>query len=442
MNQSILVSIQHSVNQIDELTQLQKNKAINLCNSAFNLYRIKGILYSDYIPLSRNYCISFLQSRDYHVKRILVENFIVETDNSYNVANHVAKGYRFNPKFFTELNISSTETTFTYSISNKKSTISPLCSPRQDPYQFNSSNPNFLQNHFKTLLERLTFTCDIDRQIRNLSEIQAQKLTINENITDQFVYLTLNKKEYRYSLKNALKLATETGCDLIQFKDKFYLDDSTSFIENKSRQLNISYCQTVFNIKNKLFYCNRNDTNNRLDYNLTGLKKELFEYMLFDGEKLVELDIANAQFAIAAHLNATIDANFVENAKRGSLYALTESELNLSKGTGKELMFRVAFDKVRSNREFTQIRNLYPKYMSWADGYKKKHGYKMFANLLQNKEAEIMIDELLMYLISKGYEVFTIHDALRVKQSQAAEIKTVMEEYFERIGFKCHVRER
>ena len=167
-----------------------------------------------------------------------------------------------------------------------------------------------------------------------------------------------------------------------------------------------------------------------------------FENTLFDGEKLVELDIANAQFAIAAHLNTTIDANFIENAQRGSLYALTESELNLSKGTGKELMFRVAFDKVKSNTEFTQIRNLFPKYMSWADGYKKEHGYKMFANLLQKKEAAIMIDGLLMDLISKGYEVFTIHDALRVKQSQAADIKTLMEEYFERICFTCDIRER
>jgi len=51
-----------------------------------------------------------------------------------------------------------------------------------------------------------------------------------------------------------------------------------------------------------------------------------------------------------------------------------------------------------------------------------------------------MIDGLLITLIRKGYDVFTIHDALRVKQSQVAEIKSLVNEYFDSIGFKCHVR--
>ena len=450
MNQSILVSIQQSVNQINKLTPLQKQKAINLFGSIFNLYRVNGQLYSNYISLSRNYFISQLPSkRDYVIKQILVDNEILMCDNKYNVFKGIGKGYKFNTKFLVESNISSTELTFTSSTTIKTATISYLC-PHQEPcFYYNQSRPFSLQSYFKTNLERLTFDDSIDTQIKKLSEIQAHKLKVNKNITDQFVYLTLNKKEYRYPIQKALKLANEAGCDLIQFKDKCYLDDQCSFIENKSRQLNISYCQSVFNIKNNIFYCDRNDTNNRLDYNLTGLKKELFEYMLFDDEKLVELDITNAQFAIAAHLNTTIDANFIENAQRGSLYLYTGQALNLSTKTGKDdeikkaakaLMFRVAFDKVKSNTEFTLLRSLYPKYMDWADGYKKKHGYKMFANLLQNKEAEIMIDGLLMYLISKGYEVFTIHDALRVKESQADEIRALMNDYFQSIRFKCLVR--
>ena len=152
------------------------------------------------------------------------------------------------------------------------------------------------------------------------------------------------------------------------------------------------------------------------------------------------LDIANAQFAKAAQLNTTIDANFIDHAQRGTLYSLIESELKLSKGAGKQLMFRVAFDKVKYDSEFEQVRTLFPKYMAWADNYKKDNGYKLFSNLLQKKEAHIMIDSLLMDLISKGYDVFTIHDALRVKESQVDEIYTLVQEYFNLIGFKCLVR--
>jgi len=53
-----------------------------------------------------------------------------------------------------------------------------------------------------------------------------------------------------------------------------------------------------------------------------------------------------------------------------------------------------------------------------------------------------MIDGLLLHLIDKGYEVFTIHDAIRVKQSQANEIHTVVLDYFKTIGFKCYVRRK
>ena len=45
--------------------------------------------------------------------------------------------------------------------------------------------------------------------------------------------------------------------------------------------------------------------------------------------------------------------------------------------------------------------------------------------MLQKKEAAIMIDGLLMQLIERGYWVFTIHDALRVKESEADAIKSI-----------------
>lgn len=78
--------------------------------------------------------------------------------------------------------------------------------------------------------------------------------------------------------------------------------------------------------------------------------------------------------------------------------------------------------------------------MKWADNYKCNNGYKLFSNLLQRKEAEIMIDGLLMRLIYKGYKVFTIHDALRVKEAEAEEIKSIAEEYFGQIAFQCLFR--
>ena len=480
-NQSILVSIYNAVKTLKWKTPKQKQKAQNLCASIFNLYRLNNQLYSDYLSLSANYFITLLPSkRDYQIKQVLIDNGILICDEKYSVAKGIGKGYKFNGKFFTEYNYSSNYQTFTFSTNNSfSSTISYLFPhfvpqyhytfqgqnlkfisatnstnnslptstisylfPHQEPCFYNSSQTAFLQNYYYQNLDQLNFNNDVDTAIKELSQIQANIIKIDHQITDEFVYLTFNKTKYRYTLNNALKLATDNNLQLIQFKDKCYIDTPENFIEQKQLQLEIIYAQSVFNINNKLFYCSRNETNNRLDHNLTGLKKELFDYLLFDGEKLVELDIANAQFAIAAHLNPTIDDHFIYHAQNGGLYSLIETALNLPKGQGKELMFRVAFDKVKHNEEYDQIRNLFPIYMSWVDAYKQDNNYKAFSNMLQKKETEIMIDGLLMLLIESGYRVFTIHDALRVKESEADATQKLMEDYFNSIGFKCLIRKK
>ena len=429
--QSILVSIHQSISNINWKTPKEKEKALTLCSYVFNLYTKYGYKFTDYLSLSSNYFTTVLPSkRDYVIKKKLEDNGIFEVDGSYNVVKGIAKGYRFGKEIFGQATISSSINSFTYSTT---ATIS---------YLFPHSNGLFLNAFYEGILDRLTFLEDIDDLINELSEISLTDLILNENIPDQYIYILNGNRKERYSKGYAIELAKHTGNDLIQFKDKCYIDEPNSFIEHKSRQLKITYCQNVFNIKNKLFYCSRNDTNNRLDYNLTGLKKELFDKLMFDGEKLIELDIANAQFAIAAHLNAAIDDNFSDHAQTGKLYGYIENELKLSTGSGKQLMFRIAFDKVKSITEYENIRSLFPKFMNWVDNYKNSHGYKMFSNLLQKKEAEIMIDGLLYFLIEKGYEVFTIHDALRVKQSQADEINGLVVEYFNSIGFKCLVRRK
>ena len=437
-NQSILISIQESVNLISDITPLQKEKATKICKNIFNQFIINRTNFWTYKQFAGNYFYSIIPSkRDYNLKHILVDNGILECDNSYRFKkgsnNGIAKGYRFGRKFFTEINISSTENTFTFSNSSNKSTISYYCPHAENEY---------FQGYYDNLLRRLEFDKNIDDLISDLSIVRPKDLIINENIKDEFVYITHDKIKYRYGRSKALDLAHETGNTLIKFKDKCYIDQPDYFTENKSRQLKITYCQSVFNIKNGLFYCNRNDTNTRLDYNLTGLKKELFSKLLFDGERLAELDIANAQFAIAAFINPAVDNHFVSHAQNGTLYKFVEEQLRLEGGDGKALMFRVAFDKVKSTSEFNIIRAIFPKYMSWVDQYKKKQGYKLFSNLLQRTEAEIMIDGLLTHLIKKGYEVFTIHDALRVKQSQADEIKSIIENYFNDLGFMCYVRRK
>lgn len=440
--QSILTAIYNAINEIKWKTELQKTKAHNICASVFNLYSTGNHLFSKFLSLSNQYFLYFLPSqRDLHIKNLLVKHEILECDNTYNVLKGIGKGYRFNQTFFSHDNISSSVQTFTFSTSNffRESTISYL-SPHEDHCKYRVSNSTVMNNYICENLSNLTFKTGIDAYIKKLSSEKSQQILVGESINDTYVYINSTKQEFRYSTPKALEFAAEQNKELIQFKGKCYVDDRINFVEQKAKQLQISYSQAVFNLKEGIFYCGRNETNHRLDYNLTGFKKELFDFLLLDGEKLVELDIANAQFAIAAHLNKDIDLTFIENAKNGTLYSYVESSLNLRPKEGKQLMFRVAFDKVKQSEEFKQLRRLFPKYMEWADGYKRQFEYKGFANLLQKKESEIMIDGLLTALINRGYKVFTIHDALRVKESQLKEIRDFVLEYFKHINFECCLR--
>jgi hypothetical protein len=444
--QSILVNIQQSVNNINWKSPAQKQKALNLCASIFNLYSLQGEMYSAYLSLSSNYFFSILPSnRDLSIKDKLITEGILQTDGTYNVLKGISKGYRFNPNFFTESKYSSTTMTFTISTtitsitSFTNSTISYLF-PHRDTCFYNTPQGRFLEDFVTANMDKLSFDEDIDLYIEELALIDPNELKIDNQIKQEFIQLPLQKRDYTYSLAKAIEFAHCTGNRLIEFKNKFYIDTPQNFIDQKYLQRKLSYLQSIFNLKNGIYYCNRNTTNYRLDYNLTGLKKDLFAIIKFENEPLVELDIANAQFAIAAYLNPTIDNNFIQNAINGTLYTYISDRLNIEPTDSKELMFRVAFDKVKEEPHFQQIRKLFPLFMQWVDGYKREFGYKAFSINLQRKESEFMIDGLLCHLIDKGYDVFTVHDALRVKASEAKIIQSLTERYFDSINFRCFLR--
>jgi len=158
------------------------------------------------------------------------------------------------------------------------------------------------------------------------------------------------------------------------------------------------------------------------------MKSDLLDYLEIDGEDLIELDIANAQFALLSYIIEDLDIDFIKKTQEGKLY-----------NNDKKEWFRIAFDKIKKEQD--EYRDLYPKTMKFIDSYKKEFGYKSFSILLQNIESIIMIDGLLPRLIDK-YDVFPIHDAIRVKASQVNEVKKEIENFFKDINFKCLVRNK
>lgn len=442
-NQSILGTIKLAVEKLQWNSETKKQKALNLCISIFNLYIYDGGDFNTYKELSKEYFISIIKKMNYvyEIKNNLINNGILEvyTNNqgieTYDVYKGKGKGYRFNQSLLNgqfqvvpsgtqiikQVVPSGTQLEFQnlqVSLSNNFTTLI------QSPYHICGTQ---LETSIKSILNRLIVKPEINDYISNFN-ITREDIKVNNEIVDEYVKIVYDNNTYRYKLENALKQAEENGLDLIQYKDKCYIDTIELFLIRKTNDLRLIYRKSKFDIENKIFRVSRNETNRRLDYNLTNMKSTLLNYLELDGEDLIELDIANAQFSILSFITKDLDIDFIKQTQEGILYSTIS----------KEQWFRIAFDKIKKEQD--NVRELYPNTMKFIDTYKKENGYKSLSNLLQNTESLIMIDGLLSRLIENGYDVLPIHDAMRVKKSQVEEIKLFIEEYFKEINFNCLLR--
>jgi hypothetical protein len=441
---SILENIKDAVYQINWGTESKKEKAIQVCEYIYNLYIYDGGDFHQYRSLGKQYFQDIIKTQRYvyEIKNLLIESGILEIHNSYDVKRHISKGYRFNQELIKgkyvvlcgtktkdeEVLCGTKENSITEIFANSIHSTSKFNSI----YNFNQFNSlHICGTKVKPFIYKGLQKINFDPKVHNwINEftLTIDDLVINDEINEEYVDIVFENDTFRYGIDKARSLANQLNKSLIGYNDKFYIDTTESFIHRKSNDLRLVYSKSVFDIENGIFRCSRNETNRRLDYNLTNMKSDLLNFIRIDGERLIELDIANAQFAILSFITDHLDEEFIKQSENGTLYD----------SVNKKKMFRVAFDKIKSEQD--DVRNIFPKTMKMIDEFKHQWGYKSFSNLLQNVESLIMIDGLLPKLISKNLQVFPIHDAIRVKESDLNKAKHIILEYFKEIGFKCKLR--
>lgn len=459
---SILDSILESINQINWKSETYKSKAISLCKYIFSLYRDGD--FNNYVNVSSKTIDEIVRTKKYTpiIKKQLVENNILIINDSYVVGSEKrkgeAKGYKFNSfliergeSFYVVGNIGNIGNIVVGNIGNienfgkYKDKINYYNQVNYSNKLENYINCSLLDNQTVTdyifpILNRLKFTDEVDNYIENYT-INENDILINNEIEDDFVYVSLENGKYRYGIEKAIKEANENDFDLIQYRGrKCYFDTKESFIKRKKMDMKLLFKQKVFDIRNDILFGSRNLVNNRFDYNLTNMKGILIEYLRLDGERLVELDIANAQFAILSNISNELDEDFVKLCQEGNLYEHLSERFDINRQEAKDMMFRVAFDKRKKDQDI--LRYIFPKTMNFIDNFKGENGYKRFSNLLQKTESNVMIDGLLNHLMSLGYDVLPIHDAMRVKESEAEEITKICNDYFLSINFNCKIRNK
>ena len=232
---------------------------------------------------------------------------------------------------------------------------------------------------------------------------------------------------------------------MIQDGKYFYIDDLDRYVLLKKRNLLLNYKWYIAKLKKKMFYANRNITNNRLDHNLTSLNKDTMKIIKGDND-LIEIDMKNCQFAIHAYwmkqegicVHEDVQ-RYYEMCSNGTLYDELAEKLNIARDEAKQVMMKLAFS---SEKYYTPYKKLFkehfPNVVAHIDGFKKeKKNSILFSIELQQLESEIFVDNLYPNIKERGLFCLTKHDSLFVKRADEEQVVEIIRAYFKYLDLEC-----
>jgi hypothetical protein len=305
----------------------------------------------------------------------------------------------------------------------------------------NKINNKIKFTKIKKNLDLITVDNAVFSYIPILVENQIGKIKIGSFIQQEMIKIRMGAQVIEKHKSYWITIANRNNVALIQLKENFYIESVRRFIERKRIELNMLYTYTIENIINGNFYASRNLTNNRLDHNLTGLKKELFKFILLDGEKTTEIDICNAQFAIMSNIKIfDIDENFREITQNGTLYEFIMNQMEMTRDAAKQYMMTALFGVVQSHPKV--LKKLFPRTMNSIAKFKNENGYKSFSVMLQKAESNLMIDGVYNLLTKNKIPTIPVHDSMRVKESDYIKASQLMIDYFIEKNFKCELKSK
>lgn len=409
------------------LPKKQKEKALRLVDLMLNKANRERLLMSEYIDLPQAY-LQKIFGKYHGWFKTLRDSGIIESNEKYYQGK--AKGYRINQDLLEgkfgpvtylkdELHICST-------ILYKKLVINDL---------------NLIHINRIKLIQ--------------LTEQHAESISISDFKVDQqienefFEVFDRRNGNYRMITKErAIEIAVARGMSVIQDRNKFYLDYTTLFIQEKRQAIRFHYIKAINKLNKAIWFVHRNETNNRLDTNLTNLSELLTKNLMLEND-LCNIDLSNSQFAIFCYLHEqtgnerTLDfLRFKELATNGELYEEVAKIIGLeSKTEAKSLMFELFFSSHKFNpRSKVELKKHFPTVISFIDQYKKEHGDNSFSIQLQKKEAEIFIDNIYKRIKDECLFCLTKHDSVIVRRKDRNRVNEIIEQYFNEIGFQGRLK--
>jgi len=212
-------------------------------------------------------------------------------------------------------------------------------------------------------------------------------------------------------------------------------------IVNKYNQLIMS----ISAINDNYLFFKKNQTNGRIDTNLTSLKGELKQFIV--KENLYQIDIINSQpFILTLLLNSLLCSDnlidkkelirYTEWTSAGIFYERFEQEYFnktskvLNRKQIKNIMFCIFYSKNTSYlKEKNIFKTIFPTIMKWINE-QKKDKHNEFAIKLQKIESKICIDIICDELNKENIKYYTIHDAWLIDEKDIKQTEKIIYKMF------------
>ncbi len=187
----------------------------------------------------------------------------------------------------------------------------------------------------------------------------------------------------------------------------------------------ISSINSIYNGSlNKSLRFKRNDTNRRLDTNLTNMASDLRKFII-GYENMSYLDLSNSQpvlfnIILKSYLDTASDELkkeigwYSEITLSGQWYECLQRMYGLSRDECKKIWMQIAYsENDHYLNEKKVFKTGFPEIYSLIEKIKEVN-YEQFAIQLQLTESKIFIDEICRELVNEGIIPYTMHDGLLV----------------------------
>ena len=246
------------------------------------------------------------------------------------------------------------------------------------------------------------------------------------------------------SIKSSVKLTDQELLDIMMCRNEYKLNRLKLFMLSNNELDNIlhrymSYNTRVNAINDGYLFFKRNETNGRLDTNLTSLPSFLRPYIK-SPELLMSIDIKNSQpYFLYTQLIKQTAVEKVELDKygkmvlSGTLYDFLLEEYNesnrktwLTKKEMKVILFKIFYSKTASFKKYKEFfGSHFPTIMRFINKENTSKNNAL-AIKLTNIESHAILDVIMQELNKQGLKPYTIHDSFVCQESEVARIESIV----------------